>query len=404
EETSGLPFEHVSEASSASSGSTAPEVTNSPAAPTSTPVPAEPTVTIPPEEVGEYMKFDINTFLKPYWEGSIIYNEPLMFVKNQDGTIDPAQLLYHPDEIISVRTSDLSKEYKEGTDYTVEDGKIVLTENTSIFSWAYNTYYPTMYKQGQSFGKTGGGYLMYAEGTTFTRTQVAVTYRHSWKWKGTIPERQGVRLSGTLEKLKRKEPVKVLFYGDSITVGCNSSGWSGSLMYPKVPIWPELVIQSLSIKYGNDKITYVNTAVGGTTSEWGKLNASANVAAHDPDLVVIAFGMNDGALDKYMFKSNIRSIMNTVREGSPDTEFLLVSTTLPNKEAAGFYLSQWQYESVLEELSDEMSGTAIVPMTSMHSYLLKRKRFYDMTGNNINHPNDFLARMYAQSVCEVLSE
>ena len=41
---------------------------------------------------------------------------------------------------------------------------------------------------------------------------------------------------------------------------------------------------------------------------------------------------------------------------------------------------------------------AIVPVTSMHKSLLEKKRYYDMTGNNVNHPNDFMARIYAQTV------
>ncbi len=35
-------------------------------------------------------------------------------------------------------------------------------------------------------------------------------------------------------------------------------------------------------------------------------------------------------------------------------------------------------------------------MTTTHADLLKRKRFQDFTGNNVNHPNDFLVRAYAQ--------
>ena len=41
-------------------------------------------------------------------------------------------------------------------------------------------------------------------------------------------------------------------------------------------------------------------------------------------------------------------------------------------------------------------------MTGMHHALLKRKLFRDMTGNNVNHPNDFLARVYAQTILAVL--
>jgi len=40
----------------------------------------------------------------------------------------------------------------------------------------------------------------------------------------------------------------------------------------------------------------------------------------------------------------------------------------------------------------------------MHLDLLKRKAFKDMSGNNINHPNDFLIRIYAQTILSALGE
>ena len=36
------------------------------------------------------------------------------------------------------------------------------------------------------------------------------------------------------------------------------------------------------------------------------------------------------------------------------------------------------------------------------SALLEKKRFFDMTGNNVNHPNDFLASVYAQTILKIL--
>lgn len=41
-------------------------------------------------------------------------------------------------------------------------------------------------------------------------------------------------------------------------------------------------------------------------------------------------------------------------------------------------------------------------MTAIHQQLLKTKRFFDMTANNVNHPNDFLIRAYAQLVTTLL--
>jgi hypothetical protein len=47
-------------------------------------------------------------------------------------------------------------------------------------------------------------------------------------------------------------------------------------------------------------------------------------------------------------------------------------------------------------------GVVVADMTAIHSYMLQSKRFIDMTANNINHPNDFLVRAYAQVVCTML--
>ena len=56
----------------------------------------------------------------------------------------------------------------------------------------------------------------------------------------------------------------------------------------------------------------------------------------------------------------------------------------------------------LMEITSEVSGVATANMTGVHQELLRHKSFLDMTGNNINHPNDFLSRWYAQFVSEML--
>ena len=45
----------------------------------------------------------------------------------------------------------------------------------------------------------------------------------------------------------------------------------------------------------------------------------------------------------------------------------------------------------------------VVPMTALHAETLERKKYWDMTANNINHPNDMLIRMYAQTFSEVFA-
>lgn len=349
-------------------------------------------------ELMEYDKYTLQAYMQPVWEGDIVYNETLMFVEDASGNVPPAPLLYKPDEIISLRSFDLNTEYIQGVDYNVnENGCIVLTENSRIFRWSYQAYYPDTPETGHYFDRTGGGYISFGEGDTYFKTQVAVTYRHSDSWDGKVPGYRGDFLSGTMDKLKNGKKLTIVYYGDSITTGANSSNTAP----PFAPIWTQLVTQELTAEFDNPNIVEINTAVGGTNSEWGAENAQERAAAYNPDLVVIGFGMNDAGTSSLKYACNINKIIRIVRKKNKNAEFILVSPMCANKEVKGFYGNQYKFENILKQFEIFKNGVAIAPVWTMHSYLLKKKRYYDMTGNNVNHPNDFLARIYAQTVAEL---
>ncbi len=352
------------------------------------------------EKTLEYDHFTLEAYMTPIWRGHTVYNETLMFVCDENGAVEPAPLLYEPIKILSVRSFDLQTEYTPGVDYTVAGGRIALTENSRIPRWQYADYYPPQAIPGGSFERTGGGYLSFGEGDTYFKTQVAVTYEHNGVWKGPVPSYRGDKLKKTVAKLKNGEELRIVFYGDSITTGANSSNTQA----PYAPIWTTLVTRSLAAAYDNPNIVEINTAVGGTTSSWGVENARELAAAHDPDLVVLAFGMNDAGKSAAEYGWNISRIICRVRQSNKDAEFILVSPMLPNREAKGFFGNQGSFENALEQLDCLWEGVAVAPVWSMHEYMLKTKRYYDMTGNNVNHPNDYLARVYAQTTAALLTE
>jgi lysophospholipase L1-like esterase len=192
--------------------------------------------------------------------------------------------------------------------------------------------------------------------------------------------------------LNAGKDIKICFYGDSITAGCDGSGAFG--IEPFMPGWPQLLKDKLEKTYGS-KIETINTAVGGKRSDWGLECAEERLANYKSDLAVIAFGMNDGTekISAEDFRQNIMGIMDKALMQNKDMEFILIATTLPNSESV-FDGYQRQYYNELMSIKREKD--AVINMTEVHSMLLERKRFIDMTGNNINHPNDFLIRIYAQ--------
>lgn len=365
-------------------------------------------VSEPEVDTPDWTKYNIGCFIHPVWEGDTVYNETLMFVPDaKTGKIEPAPLLYKPDKVLEVRSADLNKVYKEGTDYTVTaDGRIALTENTRIPTWEYDDYYCKTY---ESFGlpslSAPGRYLKYAEGNTFTKTQVCVTYTHSDKWEGYVPQYAGDVLKNTVKKLKEGKPVSIVYNGDSVAEGCNASGWLRQ--FPFVPKWTDMVTQELEAVYDSN-ILSKNTAVGGKTAEWGLENVQDNIIRYVPDLVVLRFGTNDATsgVTSAQFKERMAGIIDKVRAVRPECEFILVANTLSNPDVGAPWTNRYHTENqaALLELEKEYSGVVVARMLDVEQYLLQHKRYWDMTGNNINHFNDFMTRVQASAVAQLLVE
>lgn len=328
------------------------------------------------------------------WEAKRILNESVYPIEEEDGTMLPIPLLYRAKRILSVKNSLLSITYEEGKDYLLEDGKLLILNDGAIERVKYKDYYLDEYKAGQSFGRTGGGYIFFGEGDSMHKQHIAVSYDHDDEWEGQKPKSQLSLLERSHRKLENKDDFRILFYGDSITTGANSSKSINSPPY--LEPWPELFTNFLMDKYSHKGIEYINTAVGGTSSHWGSLCAHDRVAKYSPDLCVIAFGMNDGSgrVEGKKFLSNIEDIMDQVKWVNPDCDFILVATMLANPLVAGFEGYQEDYLPLLTSLKSK--GCAIGDITSVHKYILQKKRYYDMSGNNVNHPNDFLANIYSQ--------
>lgn len=373
--------------------------------------------------------YDLETYMLPIWEGRVVHNETVMFV----GMEDEASLLFEAEEIVSVRSYDLKTEYKQGIDYDYKDGKLVLLAGTNIPCIDKNQYYNSnpqysqLVTEGNADEGVTGAYTYWGEGDSMTKWQVAVTYKHSEVREGYRPEYKADRYQALLEKLQNGEDVTFVFYGDSITYGANSSYMVG--VEPYAPTWPVMFTQYIAKQYGytvkyiqneftkapvpiedtvfgsNGIITYYNPSVGGWTVEQGYQNVenyvNTAIDKYGCDLFTVAFGMNNAGLSAGKFVQYTEGIIKRVQTHAPETNIVMVSTMVPNPEATnGWYGNQDQFEVEMIDSADAYydNGTScsVACMTSMSKSVLEHKRFRDYTGNNINHPNDFMARIYAQ--------
>ncbi|MCC3375272.1 discoidin domain-containing protein [Cohnella sp. REN36] len=352
--------------------------------------------------------YDPNEAMAPLWSSNTIYNESVMLVSD-NGSQPEAKLHYTPIGILSVKDATLGTEFVEGKDwvYDAASGKLKLLPGTKAGFMTTSELYPAAYQSGWSMYRPGSQYILYREGTDISSRQLAVTYTKSEPWGGLVPQYAGADLPKTAAKLAAGAPLKVVLFGDSISVGSNASGYSGGSPY--MPSWGRLFVRQLHDAFGSE-VSLANPSMGGQVSAWGASNAG-RVAAENPDLVIIAFGMNDGTyqVPPATFESNVKSIMDDVLAANANAEFILVATTLAREGVCGdaacsttFAGNQADYKTALGHLASTYGGTVVMDMTGIHRELLQHKSFLDMTANNVNHPNDYLVRWYAQNASALL--
>ncbi len=375
---------------------------------------------------------DLDPLMAPIFSGTEAKNETVMFLDKGD----VKELLFPIDTVISVTSYDGKKVYEEGKDYVIEDGKLKVTADSSIPCITSAKFYnsPGSLIQVKHEGKTV--YMHWGEGQAMTNWQVNVNYTHSAAWEGYTQNSELITYQNFVKKLQAGEDVTIFFYGDSITWGANASWING--YNPKQYPYTVLFVQALADLFDytvhyeaanltasmatckvpsedyvagtRGTITYVNTAIGGWTSQDGVTNMDKfvkdKVSQYGCDLFVIAFGMNDGGIAPNTTQKNIKKVVDAVLELKPESSVVLLSTMVPNPDGIGWYGNQVKQEPMLEKLATSYREAgvdcAVSCMTSVSLAILERKDFHDYSGNNINHPNDYFVRVYAQTLLQTI--
>jgi lysophospholipase L1-like esterase len=268
---------------------------------------------------------------------------------------------------------------------------------------------------------------------------VLVTYTHSTDWEGFSETTSRDVFADFIKKLEKGKDVTVFFYGDSITYGACSSFNENHA--PDQESYPVLFTKALADIYGykvefvdarlvapsgmptarvpandyvagkNGTITYVNTSIGGWSSFDAVNNSGTFVEEmmdeYGCDLFVVAFGMNDLVTDAAKVADNISVLVDIATSVNDEAAIVLVSTMMPNPRAVNGWLgAQPTQEAALISLAEKLRGKDVacdvMEMTSVSKAVLEKKAFHDYSGNNINHPNDFFSRIYAQTLLEVV--
>jgi len=313
------------------------------------------------------------------------------------------QLLFSPVEIRSVQRANRSEVFEEGTDYTVDtNGLITLPPGSGI---PVLDYYAVVIDPLYRFTDTNGiPFYSPGETTKHSNYDVVVTYIYDHAAESLDDLAAGhwvSKLTNSTDLLQMQHPLNITFFGDSITYGAQASSLAPGAE-PFAPAFPTQVTEALKARFGYDQINYANKAVGGTTSSWG-LQEIQQVINTDPDLVVLAFGMNDaGGVPPATYKQNTEDMILALRAANAHVSIVLVAEFSPNPEWGGAYYSiRAENRDALYDLYSTYENMAFVDVGAVSRQVADKKKFQDFSGNVINHPNDFLHKIYAELILNV---
>jgi lysophospholipase L1-like esterase len=337
--------------------------------------------------------------LQPIARGPLVYREACMPIAESPGKELSLPLLYPAKKIIEVIHNGTGEKLQSGRDWVLRDGKLVLPPGSHAPIQLASEFFLAPHKETNGTTRMLPSQIRLTEGTWYHQRQIEVTYEpaaRDWQLPAAVSSPKA--LPRLQKLLAAKAPIKLLAFGDSISLGGNASKVQGA--WPYQPAFGELVAWAIERQAGS-KVTFMNHSRGGAGAVFGASQAASQVGWFKPDVVLLHYGMNDRRDERRAtYKAAMEQIIDTVRKDSPDTEFILVTSIVNNpKQPTGLGPIQDIRDRALKI---SRPGLAFVDFTSTHLELLKHKNYLDTSGNGANHPNDFIHRLYAQRILEVI--
>jgi lysophospholipase L1-like esterase len=345
----------------------------------------------------------VEAALSPFWRG-VEMVETLTFVRTSPHAPPQARPLFRPDRVLRLTSATRDVLFEPGSDYELDaaSGLLTLPAGSRV---AFKTLAELM--------EFAGFRLPFPldDARSFHFPQVEIAYTHApGQWQGPVPAVAEAYLPRTLATLRARGALKLMVLGDSIGGGAGSS--AGMKLAPNLPGFVDQVASGLERAHGAT-VTLENLSRGGWSSDVGaRLAIQEKLGTRRPDLVLVAFGMNDityahsghgEVFSAGNYGLRIAAIIEAIRRDAGQAEFILVAPMFGNGESALFPPAQFAaYRDELQRLTGR--GVALADVTGILEAMLRTKSWYDTSFNGVNHPNDFMHRLYAQIVLALLAK
>jgi len=326
-----------------------------------------------------------------------------LFFTGESKATATGQLLRVPSAAPRIASANGTIDFEVGRDFTWRPGSrtLALTADSRIPFKTTAELHPAPNSPNAYKSQRGSDrWMFFGPGRVIHDLQCVARYASADEWRVPMPTAApDEQLVSLRTKLRTKQSVKLVVLGDSISTEADAS--AVAKVWPNQPGYPTLVARGLETRFGG-KVTLTNLSKGGMDSKWGATRVP-DVLAEKPDLLFVAFGMNDasGRRTAEDFGRITKGIVEPIRAARPDCAIVLVSSMTANSEWVHASPDLYpQYAAALARLTGP--GIALADVTAVWIAVESRKKHFDLTGNGLNHPNDFGHRLYAETILSVI--
>lgn len=211
-------------------------------------------------------------------------------------------------------------------------------------------------------------------------------------------------------------PVLICALGDSVTQGCMEVN-----VFDFKHVYHNVLKGLLETRFPKTTFSVINAGVGGESAAEGLKRLERDVIRHDPDLTLVAFGLNDATrdpdnLDRY--RCDIQEIFQRIRAGCKSDllavtpGFMARHTSRKIAKEHRRYtktIIQTQNKKILKSYVEALKETACaanVPVADVHAQwekMAKKGKDTDaLLVNGLNHPDRFGHALAARTIFKTI--
>lgn len=207
-------------------------------------------------------------------------------------------------------------------------------------------------------------------------------------------------------------PINIVAFGDSITHGA-----FGFNEIDFESVYHNLLFKKIKQKSNYMPINIINAGVGGVTAVRSLDRLESQVLSHNPDLVIVCFGLNDINLDLETYLDALKQIFIKIKNIGSDLIFMtpnMLNTYVNNQvvpekyrdyaeQMAGFQNSgrmDLYIESAVELCAS--LGVKVCDCYKEWKEIAKTKDTTQLLANGINHPTREMHELFANKLFETI--